>query len=134
MPLHPSIEVLRKPMRKDTVTPSRAIYTEAHYAILYAFEISQVSIDKTKHNASLILPKVEPVLPDSAAKIRTIFGTAKYYGSFFVTQMAQISQILCSIGWTRMGTDIVNDNKFRINDNKFRINDNKFRINYNMDN
>ena len=28
-----------------------------------------------------------------------------------VTQMAQISQILCSIGWTRMGTDIVNDNK-----------------------
>ena len=98
-------------MRKDTVTPSRAIYTEAHYAILYAFEISQVSIDKTKHNASSILPKVEPVLPDSAAKIRTISGTAKYYGSFFVTQIAQISQIICSIGWTRMGTDIVNDKR-----------------------
>ena len=37
--------------------------------------------------------------------------------TFIVTQMARISQILCSIGWTRMGTDIVNDNKFRINDN-----------------
>ena len=93
MPLHPSIEVLRKPMRKDTVTPSRAIYTEAHYAILCVVEISHVSIDKTKHNASSILPKVEPVLPDSAAKIRTISGTAKYYGSFFVTQIAQMTQL-----------------------------------------
>ena len=82
MPLHPSIEVLRKPMRKDTVTPSRAIYTEAHYAILCVVEISHVSSYKTKHNASSILPKVESVLPDSAAKIRTISGMAKYYGSF----------------------------------------------------
>ena len=30
---------------------------------------------------------------------------------FFFTQMAQISQILCVIGWTRMGTDIVNDKR-----------------------
>ena len=75
--LHPSIEVLRKPLHKDIVTPSRAIYTEAHYAILCVVEISQVSIDKTKHNASSILPKVEPVLPDSAAKLRTIYRMAK---------------------------------------------------------
>ena len=82
MPLHPSIEVVRKPLHKDIVTPSRAIYTEAHYAILCVVEISHVSIDKTKHNASSILPKVESVLPDSAAKIQTISRTAKYYGSF----------------------------------------------------
>ena len=35
--------------------------------------------------------------------------------------MAQISQILCSIGWTRMVTDKVNDNKFRINDKKLEL-------------
>ena len=29
-----------------------------------------------------------------------------------------------SIGWTRMGTDYLDDNKFRINDNNFRIDDN----------
>ena len=33
-----------------------------------------------------------------------------------------------------MGTDYLDDNKFRIDDNKFIINDNNFRINDNMDN
>ena len=40
------------PLHKDIVTQSRAIYTEAHYAILCAVEISHVSSYKTKHNAS----------------------------------------------------------------------------------
>ena len=50
-----SIEVVRKPLHKEIVTMSRAINTEANYAILCEFEISHVSIDKTKHCASLIL-------------------------------------------------------------------------------
>ncbi len=84
--LHPSIEVLRKPLHKDIVTPSRAIYTEAHYAILCVVEISQVSIDKTKHNASMIQPKVSSDLSNSVAKIRTIFRTAKYFGRKMIHQ------------------------------------------------
>ena len=47
------LEVLRKPLHKDIVTPPRAIYTEAHYAILYANEISQVS--RTRQSITLLL-------------------------------------------------------------------------------
>ena len=47
------LEVLRKPLHKDIVTPPRAINTEAHYAILYANEISQVS--RTRQSITLLL-------------------------------------------------------------------------------
>ena len=56
--LHPFTEAVRKPLHKDIVTPSRAIYTEAHYAILCVVEISHVSANKTKHNASDYFRKI----------------------------------------------------------------------------
>lgn len=76
---------MRKPLHKDIVTPSRAIYTEAHYAILCAVEVSHVSSYKKKHNASLILPKNRARIVELVCKDKLYFVNFQIFSIQFVS-------------------------------------------------
>ena len=56
--LHLLSVVLRKPLNEDIVMSDPRYRAETHYAILRSVEISQVSLNKNRHNVSRLIHNV----------------------------------------------------------------------------
>lgn len=67
--LHLLSVVLRKPLNEDIVLSDPRYRVETHYAILRSVEISQVSLNKNRHNVSRIIPQCPDAHPYQWANI-----------------------------------------------------------------
>lgn len=85
--LHLLSVVLRKPLNEDIVLSDPRYRVETHYAILRSVEISQVSLNKIRHNVSRFFQNV--LMPThfseltSGTKVGTFYITTKFLTKYF---------------------------------------------------